>query len=362
MTEFDMTHDKELLFNEAVPIERIDASLERKSEFVHVSVKFNKERILLLQLTSESDYTLLYSLEITFEEFQLLKNEQNLLVDFLQFPLKFIELLKEVQRAHRQEVPKFICRLRSDNPKPAAFSIIETNSFRNIIHISLLFKPGNDSALKIYLAGLVKEFKELSCELQDKLVKTSLAKDKKEKEYAALVENSSMEYDKLKTKSQEQLNSLELEYTRKISDQKSEFLKEREELTVKKEVVLRDLELKYSEIVNKLTEKSNRLKENNTHLAEKVGNLTNALELAEKEKVRLELDLLTAKREQERQGYSLEELQRARVGLADENSRLLLSVQKLEKRERDLSDSCRVGDERILSFQEKIVSNNSITR
>lgn len=276
-------------------------------------------------------------------------------MDFLQFPLKFIELLKEVQKAHRQEIPKFICRLVSDNPKPAAFSIIETNSFRNIIHISLLFKPGNDAALKTYLASLVKEFKEKSILLQDTLQKTRADLDKKEKESKDVVENLSQELDKLKVKSQEQRNSLELEYTRKISDQKSEFLKEREEERVKKEVNVRDLELKYSDQVNKLSEKISLLKENNLNLSEKVSNLLNSLDLTEKEKSRLNLDLMTARREQERLSYSLEEVQRAKAGLEDVNSRLNSHVQKLEKRERDLSDSCRGSDERILSFQEKIV-------
>lgn len=307
-------------------------------------------------LTSENDYTFLYSLEISFEEFSLLKNEQNLLVDFLQFPLKFIELLKEVMSAGNAEYPKFICRLVSDNPKPASFSIIETNSFRNIIHISLSFLPGNDSQLKAYLAGLVKDFKEKSSELTEKLKSTTKCLDSKEKDSKNTIENLTLELDNLKVKSAEQRNLLELEYTRKISDQKSGFLKEREEERVQKEILTRDLELKYQDQVNKLSEKISTLKESNLNMTEKVSNLQKSLEIVERDKSRLNSDLDLARRESERISYTLDEVQRVKSSLEISNERLNIHIQQLEKRERDLSSSCRGSDERIMGFQEKIVS------
>jgi hypothetical protein len=55
---------------------------------------------------------------------------------------------------------RFVCRLSSQpHLNKAMLSVVETNSFRNIVHISLSFIPGNDAAVKVYLAGLVKEFK-----------------------------------------------------------------------------------------------------------------------------------------------------------------------------------------------------------
>jgi hypothetical protein len=41
-----MQDSRELLFNDSVPIERIDNSLERKTELIHVSVKLSKDRVL----------------------------------------------------------------------------------------------------------------------------------------------------------------------------------------------------------------------------------------------------------------------------------------------------------------------------
>ena len=39
------------------------------------------------------------------------------------------------------------------------FSIIETNTFKHITHLSMRFVPGNDNTIKKYLANVVKEYK-----------------------------------------------------------------------------------------------------------------------------------------------------------------------------------------------------------
>lgn len=58
---------------------------------------------------------------------------------------------------------RFIAQLTSDpSAKYATFSVVETNTFRNITHISLQFIPGADTAIKQYLAQLVKDYKVCS--------------------------------------------------------------------------------------------------------------------------------------------------------------------------------------------------------
>jgi spindle assembly abnormal protein 6 len=53
----------------------------------------SRNKILSFQLTEDTDLFFIYTLEISEEEFYRLKQEQNLLVDFTAFPVKFIELL-----------------------------------------------------------------------------------------------------------------------------------------------------------------------------------------------------------------------------------------------------------------------------
>lgn len=46
------------------------------------------------------------------------------------------------------------------------FSVIETNQFKHITHISLGFRPGSDAAIKQYLASRLNESRGLSSRLE----------------------------------------------------------------------------------------------------------------------------------------------------------------------------------------------------
>ena len=294
-------------------------------------------------------------MDINTLDFSKLKNDQNLLVEFVSFPLKFIELLKQVIKDSSLESPKFICKLVSRDPNPATLSVIETNSFRNIIHISLSFVPGNDTQLKSYLAGLVKEFKDKSSSLYEKLQIKSQTLDAKEIYYKDLIQKLTLELENTKIKANESRQGLELEYNRQISSQKEDWLKEKKEMLLQSENLQRNLENKYKEQIDGLLEKISNLKEYSGKDSEKVLHLQNSLEIAERDRNRLNLELVSTKRDLERVSYSLEESTRIKAGLEVSNERLSSHIQQLEKRERELSDSCRGNDDRILGFQEKIV-------
>ena len=47
--------------------------------------------------------------------------------------------------------------------------MIETNSFKNLVHLSLTFTAGNDAMVKEYLAGCLKDEKEAGARLRHEL-------------------------------------------------------------------------------------------------------------------------------------------------------------------------------------------------
>ena len=85
-------------------------------------------------------------MEVSEEEFQALKVEQSILVDFAQFPDKFIELLEECISSRGEEAPRFLAVLRvgSEGVMDSSLGVVETNKFKHLSHISLRFKPGGD--------------------------------------------------------------------------------------------------------------------------------------------------------------------------------------------------------------------------
>lgn len=204
--------------------------------------------MLRIHISSEADHFFLHTLEVSEEEFQSLKVEQGILVDFGNFPGKIISLLERcmapaeggdasrydgravlvsfgllsnvlmciggrdnaftrlsvVAGRSQQRVLLYMvpCRLwqavatgscnsASLNTLPAfflrrfqavlsvkggesVFRIVETNDFKQLPHITLSFRPGNDFAVKQFLAFRLAEVKANNADLTSELARTKV--------------------------------------------------------------------------------------------------------------------------------------------------------------------------------------------
>ena len=112
-------------------------------------------------MTSDSDPFFLHSMEVSEDEFQSLKVEQSILVDFHQFPDQFIELLEACVASRGEPNPRFLAvlRLGAGAGEDSALGVVETNKFKHLSHISLAFKPGDDASIKKYLAARLMDVK-----------------------------------------------------------------------------------------------------------------------------------------------------------------------------------------------------------
>ena len=132
------------------------------------TVGARNQRVLHVQVTDESDAYLLYTLNISEDDFHALKTEQSILVDFATFPSKLVELLRQCQAAAEEEHPKFVAQLSSVSGAPV-FTVTETNPFRQLCHLALRLVAGNDAAIKKYLSQRLAEFKAQLAATQDEL-------------------------------------------------------------------------------------------------------------------------------------------------------------------------------------------------
>ncbi|DAZ97126.1 TPA: hypothetical protein N0F65_010449 [Lagenidium giganteum] len=156
-----------------------------------------KERVFRVEITDDEGANpyFLYVWSVSEEEFHELKQQQRLLVDFAKFPSNLIELLKcclkdsacqrsidaedgnsdevsghsgEDDDARSMESQLISGKARPKGPIPLSylavlntadtsghgiFSIVETNPFKHLTHLSLQFCPGDDAAIKSYLAS-----------------------------------------------------------------------------------------------------------------------------------------------------------------------------------------------------------------
>lgn len=114
-------------------------------------------QVLRIHASSENDPYFLHTLEVTEDDFQCLKADQGILVDFASFPGKIISLLERCIGSHAADTPRFQAVL-SCRPADSTLKIVETNDFKQLAHITLAFKPGDDFTVKqvcwlLYTAG-----------------------------------------------------------------------------------------------------------------------------------------------------------------------------------------------------------------
>ncbi|KAH9267164.1 hypothetical protein BASA83_010078 [Batrachochytrium salamandrivorans] len=213
-------------------------------------------KTLEIQLTDEADPYFLYHLDIAEDDFHALRSQQNLLVDFNQFPIKFIELLEECILGTHEEHPKFLAHLSADiNSRYATFSIVETNSFKHINHLSLQFVPGTDAAVKQYLASLVNGYKIENAMLKDRLADTDSSLTTKIHDSQSTVTRLTSELDQLKLAYASQGNQLRLEHVSELSKEREVGSHEREMIRIQNEGERREMERKHAYELSSLQQK-----------------------------------------------------------------------------------------------------------
>lgn len=149
--------------------EREDRHTSLTCEMVYGTTQPRNQKVLQIQLTDESDSYLLYTLDISEDDFHSIKTEQSILVDFPTFPSKIVELLRQCQAAAvSEDHPRFVASLSTLCGTPM-FTITESNPFRQLAHLSLRFVAGNDAAIKKHLAARLADFKAELATVSDDL-------------------------------------------------------------------------------------------------------------------------------------------------------------------------------------------------
>jgi len=105
-------------------------------------------------VTDDNDPYFLFLLDVGEQDFHLLKRDQSLLVEFNVSPTKLIELVElcfaAESQAHENAPQSYMPKL---DLSTGILSVVETNMFKQLTHISLQLRPGNDAAIKAYLAS-----------------------------------------------------------------------------------------------------------------------------------------------------------------------------------------------------------------
>uniref|UniRef100_A0A8I3XB79 Spindle assembly abnormal protein 6 homolog n=1 Tax=Callithrix jacchus TaxID=9483 RepID=A0A8I3XB79_CALJA len=222
----------QVLFHQLVPLQVKCKDCEERRVSIRMTIELQSvsnpvhRKDLVIRLTDDTDPFFLYNLVISEEDFQSLKFQQGLLVDFLAFPQKFIDLLQQCTQEHAKEIPRFLLQLVSpaailDN-SPAFLNVVETNPFKHLTHLSLKLLPGNDVEIKKFLAGCLKCSKEEKLSLMQSLDDVTKQLDFTQK---TLTEKT-QELDKLRNEWASHTAALTNKHSQELTNEKEKALQE----------------------------------------------------------------------------------------------------------------------------------------
>ncbi|GBM46876.1 Spindle assembly abnormal protein 6 [Araneus ventricosus] len=250
---------------------------------------------LLITLTDSNDPFFLYHLQLSEEDFQMLKTSQGLLVDFSAFPQKFIDLIEVCLAEENKPQPKFLLMFHiSDKAGHFASSsqldIVETNPFKHLTHLSLKFVPATESTVKQYLATCFKNLKDENYQLntrltqldhdyKDYLSSSRVALDQKVQELEMVRKQLNVEMSMMESKHTRELQEEREKFLRKQREEESRLEKERKE----KEDHFRKETQKFEARISCLVALNKELQDKNTRNENSISELRSEVQFLEEE-------------------------------------------------------------------------------
>ncbi|XP_068633224.1 spindle assembly abnormal protein 6 homolog [Battus philenor] len=109
---------------------------------------------LVIIFSDEEDPTFLFRICITKGDYEELKKQQGLLIDFDNFPSQIVRLLQQCASNNMFLI------IHQINPLKYNFEIVEHNEFKRLIHLSLSTGPATDLEVKQHMAETISNLKK----------------------------------------------------------------------------------------------------------------------------------------------------------------------------------------------------------
>ncbi|XP_024607061.1 spindle assembly abnormal protein 6 homolog isoform X2 [Neophocaena asiaeorientalis asiaeorientalis] len=300
----------QVLFQHLVPLQVKCKDCEERRVSIRLSIELQSvsnpvhRKDLVIRLTDDTDPFFLYNLVISEEDFQSLKFQQGLLIDFSAFPQKFIDLLQQCTQEHAKEIPRFLLQLVSpeailDN-SPAFLNVVETNPFKHLTHLSLKLLPGNDVEIKKFLADCLKCSKEEKLSLTQSLDDVTRQLNFTQKTLSEKIQ----ELDKLRNEWASHTATLSNKHSQELTNEKEKALQAQVQYQQQHEQQKKDLEILHQRNIQQLQNRLSELESANKDLTERkykgdstIRELKTKLSGVEEELQRAKQEVLSLRRE-----------------------------------------------------------------
>ncbi|KPJ08425.1 Spindle assembly abnormal protein 6-like [Papilio machaon] len=302
---------------------------------------------LILTLSDDEDPCFLFKICITRCDYEDLKKQQGLLIDFDNFPSQIVRLL---QQCASNNMFLIIHQL---NPIKYNFEIVEHNEFKRLVHLSLSTGPATDSDIKQHMAETISNLKKNLAAVKSSSTSTEAILNDKILKMEGKIHDlthtvTKMEEDKLRRETEfyESLKQEKDRLTQPISKRRSDrnqrinFIENEVQKTHIEVATLRaknvTLEREINEKdrqINQLQSQCSYLEKVNKESSDSIKELNDAVAMAKKEKEslekRLSLSESLANKNNDAAHSTAEQLLKANQIISKQNNELIEVKEKL---------------------------------
>ncbi|XP_077389713.1 spindle assembly abnormal protein 6 homolog isoform X2 [Festucalex cinctus] len=226
----------EAIFSDVVKVIILCRHCDERKAHIRVTIELQsstssvRKQDLVVRLTNDSDPHFFFSLTISEEDFQSLKVQQNLLIEFASFPEMLTQLLEQCRSEQNCSHPRFHLLLSCDSTSldgPAHLSVMETSSFKHINQLSLRLTPGSDKHVRDYLAACLASVKAEKEALEVKLQKTENDLGRRLKNAEQTLSEKTNEMERLRSEWNRQSSSLSGRHADELRSEREKAAEER---------------------------------------------------------------------------------------------------------------------------------------
>eukprot|EP00730_Choanoeca_flexa_P000398 TRINITY_DN10183_c0_g1_i1.p1 TRINITY_DN10183_c0_g1~~TRINITY_DN10183_c0_g1_i1.p1 ORF type:complete len:642 (+),score=201.87 TRINITY_DN10183_c0_g1_i1:88-2013(+) len=160
--------EADVRYNRCVPICIKSHSDSSTTQSLRVQLQLrilssSERQVLHIRLTDDHDPFFLLTLDLDESDYTALKHQQGLKVDFLSFPRDLAALFDRCVQSNGS----YMCQLeRTASNAPATLSILESNAFKNLAHLSLSLVAADDATVRQYLASCLRKLQDKTQQIE----------------------------------------------------------------------------------------------------------------------------------------------------------------------------------------------------
>ncbi|XP_075977723.1 spindle assembly abnormal protein 6 homolog isoform X3 [Anticarsia gemmatalis] len=247
---------------------------------------------LKISLSDDEDPAFLCVLIITRTDYEDLKKQQGLLVDFDNFPSQLVRLLQQCASNNMFLI------MQQKNPMQYYFEVVEHNEFKRLVHLSLKTGPATDAEIKQHMSETIIHLKKTLSSIKSSANSTEAILNDK----CMNLERKIHDYTHNIARMEEEKNKLEKEYKESLRQERDKMMQEKQMWQQNAELNMKSQLASYQDNLNKkdkqideINSLCKQLRDNISHLENQLSEKSQCLNMLEKEVQKTHIEVATLK-------------------------------------------------------------------